>query len=427
MSWTALALLLALSAQLRIGAALGTVVDTPVRADAADYFWYAFNLKEFGTFSRRPPGEPLTAPEPDSLRSPGYPVLLTLITDHPPTARSLLRIAVVQALLGVAVTGLAFALARSVLPPVWALGAAGLTALSPHLVSAGTYLLTETLFSFAVLLPLLALARSGEGRRPAWLLAAGLLLGLATLVRPTLLYFPVALCGFFVWREGPARALRASALMLLGFGLAVGPWSLRNAALPGGTDPQLKINMLHHGMYPDFTYEGVPESYGFPYRADPRGSEIGSSLEAVQVELARRFREEPARHLRWFLLGKPVALWGWNDAQAARGPFVYPVLQTPYDSSPLFRASSALMQALHWPLAIFGAAFSLAIWLPMVQRRVPPAAVFPAQACALMVLYVTALHTAGFPLARYMTPFRPELYILACAGLALVFGYSRRT
>lgn len=418
--WAALALILALAAHLRLDAALHSEVVAPIRADAAEYFWYAYNLRTFGTYSRRPLNEAREAPPPDSLRPPGYPLFVLALADDPPTLRTVERIALAQALIGVAVTLLAFLLARTIVGPGWALLPAALTAASPHLVVAGTYVLTETLFSLAIVALLLVLARGDLSRRWGWVVVAGVVAGAAALVRPTANYLPLAVLALFFLRWPRPQALRAGAALAAGFALLYGPWLVRNAQLPGGADDQLKINMLHHGMYPDFTYEGAPESFGYPYRADPRTPEIARSMASVTTEIARRFREEPGRHLRWYLFGKPAALWSWNEVQGMGGPFVYPVTRSPYFEPGLAQWTERAMKALNWAAVLLAAGFCVAVWLPRVRAALPPAAVFPAQLCALALIYVTALHMAGFPLPRYATPFRPELFVAATAALWLL-------
>lgn len=423
--WVALALILALAAQLRLQATLHTEVDLPIRSDAADYFWYAFNLKEYGVYSREPPAERSTAPAPDALRSPGYPLFLASLMEHPPTRASLVRVPMAQALLGILVTFLAFAAARRVLGDRWALLVAALTAVSPHLVNAGIYFLTETLYSLTLAVALLLFTARDLERRWPWLLAAGLVLGVSALVRPTSSYLPLALLPIFFLRWPARAAWRPAAALLAGFLVVQAPWAWRNAHVPDGGAQQLKINQLHHGVYPDFTYEGVPESFGFPYRADPRSAEISASMESVTREIARRFAEEPVRHLRWYLLGKPVALWSWNEVQGMGDAFVYPVLRSPYFESGLFRATHAVAYYLHWPAVALGALFCIAIWVPRVQRLLPAPAVLPAQVCAGMLMYATALHMLGFPLPRYVVPFRPELYVAAAGALCLAGRWLR--
>jgi len=73
---------------------------------------------------------------------------------------------------------------------------------------------------------------------------------------------------------------------MIGFALAFLPWIGRNMiTLNMSTDNRLMTGSLHHGMYPDFMYDGVPESRGYPYRHDPHSEEIGKNISSVLKEI----------------------------------------------------------------------------------------------------------------------------------------------
>lgn len=427
--WAGLAVIVLLGAFLRLQATAHTIVELPIRADAAHYFWYAYNLHRYGTYSHQPPVSDSTEtdPVPDSLRAPGYPLLISLLMDDPPTLGTLVEVVWLQAILGTVLIGLVFLVARGLMAPGWSLLAAFLTAISPHLVNAGVYLLTETLYSLMLALVLLSLALAASGQRLRWFALAGAMLGLATLVRPTTLYFPLLLIALCIWQWGLREGGRRGALFLMGFVLVYGVWPARNLVQFGHAgDPQLQINMLHHGMYPNFLFEQRPESFGFPYRFDPRSEEIGASVEAVRLEIARRFQEETATHVKWYLLGKPRALWSWNTVQGMGDAFVYPVTQSPYFSSPIFAATHRVSRLSHTPLVMIAGVFVLLVWVPRWVRSMSPGAVFLLRSIAVMLVYVTVLHMVGAPFPRYAVPFRPELYLAACWMLALLYGAVRQ-
>jgi 4-amino-4-deoxy-L-arabinose transferase-like glycosyltransferase len=415
-----------LGSHLRLQASFKTVVDAPLRADAGDYFSYAFNLKHYGIYSRsKPDGHSI--PKPDAVRSPGYPLLLAALMDDPPTNSTLLKIVIVQALIGVAVIVLVFLLARSFLPAGYAVLAALFTAISPHLVNAGVFVLTETLFSLCVVALVCLLARPALQHKPQLLLLSGLVLGLCTLVRPTMLYFLWVIIVFLYFHWPRKAATKASALLLLGMILSYGPWAARNIVQFGETsDPTLQINTLHHGVYPDFMYQDDPDSRGFPYRFDPRSPEISRSMGTVTQEIVSRFKAEPGRYLHWYLLGKPYYLWSWIDMQSAPiGSFTYPATESPYYDAKLFVGSYLAARILHWPLIIIGCIFCVLVWLPSARTIFNENAIFPARLCSVLLLYVTALHMVGAPFSRYSIPFLPEMYAVAMGGLYFVASAFR--
>ena len=420
-------ILIGLSAQLRIVAALHTEVDLPLRADAGEYFRYAYNLMRFGVYSRggARPGE-ATAPPPDAVRAPGYPLLLAVLMDDPPTRRTLQRIVVVQALLGVAVVALVFAMSRALLPLPFAFTAALLTAISPHLINAGVYILSETLFSLTVMIALSVFARIGRADSPIGLFAVGILLAVCALVRPTLLYFPLILAAVLLVQSKARReTVIAVTAMFLGFGLTYAPWPVRNLAQLGTAgDSTLQISVLHHGLYPGFLYNDDPKTYGYPLQFDPRTPEISANMHSVLSEVARRFKEAPARQLRWYILGKPMYLWAWeNSAQGGGDAFIYSVTRSPYFDSGWFDFTRSIAKACDWPVLVLAAYFCLIVWSDRFCRMPTVHGVLTVRILAALLLYTTALHMIGAPFPRYGTPFRPELYLVACAAVFLLWRF----
>ena len=258
---------------LRVVAVSETEVISPLRADAGHYFMYAFNLRHKHTYSSEigDLADHNSPVAPDALRSPGYPLFLASLVDTPPSKKVLNRIVLAQAILSTLTILMAFLFFRSFLSPFW--GAAGtlLVALSPHLIVANSYVLTETLFCFFIVT--LGYFAAVFPTRASLSLAAilGILIGLAALVRPSLLYFPVFTGFLLIFHYGRKKGIRFLGMLLIGFALAYSPWIIRNmVSLDKVGDDRLMVNFLHHGIYPNFTYDDIQESRGFPYRFDPR-------------------------------------------------------------------------------------------------------------------------------------------------------------
>ena len=220
-----------------IGFKVGFALRIPafIAKDSQAYFLPAFDLVHGGTF------------ELGLRRTPGYPLFLAgalaLVGDD------LRGIILVQHLLGVATAGLTFVLGRLTFGGLPGLGrvvgvAAGvLSAISAPLVAYEHYLLTETLFAFVVTTMLVSFVlalHSGHARH--WLLG-GLLVGLAAMVKPIAQGFvPIALVAAYLagasWRPllarsiswpAPSRSgLLAAGVFIVGYLLAIAPWTIRN-------------------------------------------------------------------------------------------------------------------------------------------------------------------------------------------------------
>ncbi len=65
---------------------IGTTVRRPIQSDASDYFYYAFNMRYHHTYSRdiSQAADSKYKISPDAVRSPGYPLMLSLLIDAPP-------------------------------------------------------------------------------------------------------------------------------------------------------------------------------------------------------------------------------------------------------------------------------------------------------------------------------------------------------
>ena len=72
---------------------LNTEVIKPLRADAGQYFMYAYNLRHKHTYSHQVdnPDDLKSPVKPDAVRSPGYPLFLALFVDGLPTKRMIIR------------------------------------------------------------------------------------------------------------------------------------------------------------------------------------------------------------------------------------------------------------------------------------------------------------------------------------------------
>lgn len=422
--------LLGLSAFLQFSVVLGTRVNNPIRADAAKYVSYAYNLKHAGVFShintlKAPVAD--TVAVPDKLTLPGYPAFLALFMGAHPDDAFIRRVTLAQAMLGVTSTLLAYLIALRVLPLPWAFAAGVLVATSPHMATISTYLITEALFTALLLAAVFAIVIAVRPHSHRWQWAmAGVLVGAACLVRPQLQLLPLLALALALgvrrWRSHLPRLLIALAC----FAAVTGPWFVRNAALetPQG-QPDLLVNTLYHGSFPNMMYRDDPETYGNPYFYDPDQARVTRDMPSILGHIGALFADEPLRHAKWYLLGKPGFFLSWGMLDAVGGIFVYPAERSPYLDNGLFKALRSANFLLHWPLMLLGLLGAcIALWKPHVlaadrQRQVAAAIL------AAIVLYAIALHVIGTPLSRYAIPFRPLIYILALATMQSLWLRAR--
>jgi hypothetical protein len=397
---------------MRFESAIKTHVPVPLSHDAGQYYQYAYNLRHHHTYSKdiaADAGEVV----PDAVRTPGYPIFLTLFAGDHPNEKILSHIVLAQCLLSVVTLAFGFLLFQKFLSFFWSIAAAALTAFSPHLITANSYILTESVFCF--LLVLLCWQTSILLKKPkiSGALVLGGICAFAALVRPSLNAFPIIfliiLLGAFQWKKG----VKYFVCVLAGFILVFSPWVVRNlVTLHRVSDNTLMVNFLHHGIYPNFMYEQMTETYGFPYRFDPRAGDIGKSVPSALKEIGGRIRTEPGRYVKWYILKKPIAFWSWSMVQG-HDIFVYRVSRSPYFNNWVFQWSWYVMRSLHNALIVLCAMGCVLAWLPNSFLRLSRQSLYMARFISLTLIYFTLLHIIGAPFPRYSIPLRPLLYGMA--------------
>ena len=425
-----LGLVLLIGLYLRSGSWIGTTVQRPIQSDSADYFFYAYNLRFHQTYSRQNTvaTDSNDKPVPDAIRSPGYPIALSFLIDAPPDRKLIKKIQLAQMLVSTLTLALAFFFFRSYLSLPLSGIAAMLVAISPHLIMFNSYLLSETLFAFILVLMGCLATRYIHHPSPGFSVLLGAIMGIGSLTRPSLQFFPLIIALMVLFHFGRKEDLKRSLLILLGFILMLSPWLIRNALTTGKlTDNSLMINFLQHGMYPDFKYRQDPASFGRPYHYDPDTEKISANVYSVLAEIKGRFRTEPLEHMKWYVLKKPVAFWSWNTVQGHGDVYVYYVSQTPYREDNIFQWTHKLMKAFHGPLVVLSLLGSLLAWVIPRHSGLGKNATFIARFGGALLFYYTFLHMIGAPFPRYSVPLRPFQYGMALFGLQSIYRVIMNT
>lgn len=422
-----LLMILSAGAWLRFEAFAESQVPTYPHGDAARYFLYAYNLKNFGVFGNTDmtllPADSdretvRAAIKPDALVTPGYPAFLSLFMGGEYVKKQMDSARFVQVLLSALTVLLAYAAFASI-GPYYALGVAALTALSPHLVNMNLFLLTEALFCFLLTAFVWSLSYVRNSSGSILYLAIGLLFSMAVLTRPWLQGYLFVLIAYLMLsrlRVPVGKAL----LVLVGAAVIAAPWMLRNSLTLGtAADTTLTVKSIHHGMYPDMMYEGQSDTRGYAYRADPMAPDLEKSLDYTLSVLMERAREKPFEYLEWYLVGKIRTVLSWDIIAGAEATFVYHVENSPYFRLPRFYMSRYYMEKIHGVLMLLALVGTAIVWLPRRKQRGAGEHVVFLRALSLLVIYFLLMHVVGAPYPRYSIPMRPVLYGMALYPLLL--------
>jgi len=195
------------------------------------------------------------------FRAPGYPFFLAGVYGASGLTHRFAAARLIQALMGASLAPLTALLAlRLGLVRRTALLAGGIVALYPILIFYPLALASENLFILLLLAGTLLLLDAIERERIATTVGAGLLLGLATLTRSTLIAF-LPLGALALWRSGASPAPRGRSagprkaiVFSLVACLAIVPWAVRNSLVLGR--PAFIENSLGYNLFVSYHPRG---------------------------------------------------------------------------------------------------------------------------------------------------------------------------
>lgn len=323
-----------------------------------------------------------------AARPPLYPLFMILC------GRNLLVIRLVQAVIGAVAVLLVFQLCLSLFASEAAGKLAGLAAaIDPFLIFFTGLALTETLYVFVLLAAMKRVATLAKAPSVGAAAIAGLLLGLAVLIRPALFYFPLFLLPIFCASlPSPRLGCAIGAVVALAAGLTVSPWILRNY-------------LALHAFVPTTTQGGEslweannPVADGGPMMDKPIWPEGSETLPEVERDRFLRkatlqfIAENPGRFVE--LCGRKFVRF-WNI-----------VPNYSEYRSPFYIAVSALSTLPAFLLFLLGISWS---WKESWRE---------ALVCLAPIVYTCGVHLVFVGSVRYRVPVLP--YILSFAALAAV-------
>lgn len=442
--FVALALAIAaLALALRLLYVFGAKVEQPIAGDANQYVLYAWNLVHDGTFSASLPNAGPVVP--DNMRGPGYPFVLAAamrLCGHsdlalrevaggrfalvPVDAAWMYAVYAWQAFLGAMTVLLVIAIARRWLGRGAALGCGVLVALWPHLISFAGVLLSETVFGFVIALAMWLLVLLEEHRR-AWLaVCTGLAFAVAWLVNPVIAVFPLLAAMALLLRGKSVVAI----IVLASFAVAPAGWAWRNAAAGHlhGSYQRAAQNFVQ-GSWPEFL-DAFNARHNQPLAAALVGAEqdeervfIANPRDGMAAVLAR-MRAQPARYALWYLAQKPYLLWDWSVRVGWGDVYFLVTPDSPFTRIPVLRWMKQGFAVANPAFFLLGAIATLVLGWRFVRhpRNVP----FAEGMAALLLIYLTAVHTVLQAEPRYSVPYRPEQMLMVVTALVWLARKARR-
>ena len=344
-------------------------------------------------------------------RLPLYPAWIALL--HALSSENYNVIPVAQAFLGTGTVLLTYLLARRVFGHWPALVAAALAAGSYAMTRQSLYVLTEVMFTPALLLVVITLWDAMERPSVARFAWAAVWVGVADMVRPTLLFFPLWVAAALVLFWGVRRGGRYAVVYVLAAALVVAPWTLRNylrfhTFLPLSTSnatlwlasPEYYHLVRDKGYSYDRVWDDViyPDDRSVPYPTSIEGDRYWSRR-AKRSILAEPlvYAKYSAEKLVTYWVGDPEANW------AGTHPLNYTLLRQRG-----VRTGTIAIVLIERTLILFALAGALVLrrrWRLLLPLY-------------LMVSYNMALHAATVARTRMSEPLMPFLLVVIAGAAA---------
>ncbi len=353
------------------------------------------------------------------LRTPGYPLLIAGV--HAVTGGSDVAVLAVQVFLSLACAVIAYALGVRIAGRTAGRAAAAVIALDPVSALYSVALLTETVAAVVTAGGLLLAVRGYTSGQRRLVLAAGLVLGLAVLVRPIGAYLPLLLLPALAIaaRTGFRRGVALAAVFLAGFAPPVAGWIARNHTVGGVA---VISTVEGHNMLFYRAADAVARERGITWAEARTEMEVllrERAPGATPTELGPIKRDLGLEVLRDHPRGALLsAARGLANATAGPGREQLEVA--------LVGPGRTLPGAIRLPLLGIQTAFALTVALAallavvVLRRRRLLRAALPVLVTAV---YLVGLSAGPESYARFRVPAVPEPAVLA--GVTLAAGISR--
>ena len=256
-----------------------TVRDQVIlKEDAVGYHQLAVSIVQDQRFASKKGGSP------DTLRTPLYPLLISLIYSIW-GSESTWRVLLVQILIDTGSCILLFFLILKFFTVKVAVYASIFYALDHFLILYSTTLLSDVLFVFLCLVAAFWFSEAihrGFDRSTLYILLSAFFFGLATLVRPVAQYIPLIIILFLlaVLRKELKKACKLALLFLFFFIITLSPWLIRNLSTFG------VLSLSTVGPY------NLMVLYVGPMETEKRGQPLEEAQEAMMQEVDRLIIQE---------------------------------------------------------------------------------------------------------------------------------------
>ena len=185
-----------------------------------------------------------------------------------------------------------------------------------------------------------------------------------------------------------------------------------HAAIESASSTDRALMNLVEGSWPPYHSADMASIISHDPRATLIMEQINQEIAVIEANhlagismILQRVAERPGYYILWYLQ-KSTLLWGWSIRIGAGDIYVYVTYHSPFDTSPAWRAIEALCHSINPLLMLLALATCL---IALLQKRRDQAL----EIMALLLIFVTAVHTALQAEPRYSIPYRGAEIVMA--------------
>lgn len=361
----------------------------PSSMDAQNYLRIARNLAEGRGF--------VLWNQPTSFVAPVYPAFLAAVLGL--SGGALWIVNFIQILLGAGTILFTYGIGCLIMDRPASRVAAWFISLHPELIGLTAFIYSETLFIFLLYISVFFILRSVKDAHWKQALFGGAFLGLTTLCRGTLLYWPVVVL-VLLWmivRPSPRRAILCLVISGIAMAVVIAPWTYRNFKTFGVFLPVATGlgDVFWTGNYLPFDGEFRYQETQEKIRAIVGDVDFITRDRILIRETLNSIKEQPLASL-WLMIRKVGRFWfrvynavPQGSPRTTNWAIFLPLAVTHY---------AILVLGL---VGVRGVRWRDALWVVLLS----------------LLLYYTAIHAVTLAVPRYRQPLIPLLSILAARGL----------
>jgi 4-amino-4-deoxy-L-arabinose transferase-like glycosyltransferase len=360
---------------------------------------------------------------------PGYPIFLAFFIKIFGLTGGLLAVRIVQGLLQAGIILLLYLIGRKYFNEWIARLASAMYVLYIPNISVSLLVLTETVFTFLFVLLIYLCFEAIETKRMRYYVWGGIVLGLAVMIRPTVLVFPAVvlilwLLKKYTFREMLKRALVVGCILMV----FLVPWWIRNAIhfdrfIPltaASGNPFAQGAVIGYGALPHLDSSDPDKARTELGDEWVEAMLSGDSMKVDQAEMElgkvlfrNNWQENPWATMGWYTFGKLICFW------------VIPFYESPHQyfesaiDQETFRVPFVVMTAYHW-LLLLAAGLGTVLLFRKGQPRRRLKLLLPASIFIMCVVYLPY-----FTMPRYAYPLMPLIMLLAAGGIYTVWRRLR--